>query len=537
LTGRIVAADSGRPVRRARVTVGVAGGASRSALTDDAGRFDVTELAAGRYVVTVTKTGFVTLSFGQRRPGQPPMPIAVADGERLEGVDFVLPRGGVITGRVLDETGDAVPGIGVRVFRSAYSQGERTLLPSGVDQTDDRGEYRVYGLAPGDYVVSAQPRGEGDFGPGRGQMQGGMQGPMQRPGAFGPEETQVTQGYAPTYYPGTPVAGEAGRVTVDVSQEVAGIDMLLQQVPFARVSGRVTMTSGAPRNGVVALTGDGVVAGPRGGQTTRLEADGAFSLASVPPGRYRLSVRALPPDSDTPMFASQAVTVSGVDVTGLVLSLGAGAELSGTVVAEGSGRGSGFDLGQIRISVRAPGRQLFGEGATATASPEGTFVVRGISAGPQLVNVSRLPRGWTLKQVLLGGRDVADVPIDVRGSERMTGAVVVITDRATEVSGIVRDNRGEPNVEATVVLFAADTDYWGPSSRRIDAVRPDQTGRFVARGLPAGEYFAAAVEVVEQGEWFDPQFLEGLTANATRVSLADGDVKTVDVRTAAPRQR
>jgi protocatechuate 3,4-dioxygenase beta subunit len=530
MTGRVVAADTGRPVRRARVTVGAGGGASRSALTDDAGRFDVTELAAGRYVVTVAKTGFVTLSFGQRRPRQPPMPLTVGEGQRLEGVDFQLPRGGVITGRVLDETGDAVPGILVRVMRSAYLLGERTLVQAGVDQTDDRGEYRVYGLAPGEYVVSAQPRAEGE-----GPMRGAFQRMM---GGGPPEEVEVPSGYAPTYYPGTTMASDAGRVTLDVSQEVAGIDLALLQVPFARVSGRVTAASGSPpRSGIVALQTEGVTAGPRGALNARLESDGAFSISSVPPGRYRLVARAVPADGDAQLLATQTVTVSGVDVSGLSLALGAGAELAGTVVAEGSGRGAGFDLSEVRVTVRSPGQQQpFGGAAAANPSPEGAFVVRGISAGPQLVTVARLPRGWSLKHVLLGGRDVADAPIDVRGTERMTGAVVVLTDRTTEVSGTVRDSRGNPSVEATVVFFPADSDYWGPASRRISAVRPDQTGQFVARGLPAGDYFVAAVEVVEQGEWFDPQFLEALRSGAQRVSLADGDVKAIDVRTEASSQ-
>lgn len=538
LTGRVVAAETGRPVRRARVAVGTGGGSSRSTLTDDAGRFEVTGLAGGRYTVTVSKTGFVTLSFGQRRPRQPPMPLTVGEGQRLEGVDFQLPRGGVITGRVLDENGDAVPGIPVRVLRSAYQMGERTLLPAGADQTDDRGEYRVFGLPPGDYVVSAQPRNEGE-GPMRGPMGGPMGGATGRGFGGGPLDViEAPSGYAPTYYPGTTVAGDAGRVTLDVSQEVGGIDMSLQQVPFARVSGRVTASTGSPpSSGLVALTTEGVTAGPRGGLTARIESDGAFVLSSVPPGRYRLVARAIPADGDTPLFASQTVTVSGVDLSGLTLAMGAGAELSGTVIAEGSGRGAGFDLSQVRVTLRAPGLQPFGGAAAGSTSPEGAFLVRGISAGPQLVTVARLPRGWSLKQVLLGGRDVSDLPIDVRGSERMTGAVVVLTDRATEISGNVQDSRGDPNVEATVVFFPVDSSSWGPASRRISAVRPDQTGRFVARGLPAGDYFAAAVDMVEDGEWFDPQYLEALVPGAMRVSLADGDVKTIEVRTGASPRR
>src|SRR5712691_5656974 len=215
ITGRVVAADTGRPVKRARVFVTAAelpGG--RGMLTDDAAVLDLTELPAGRYNLTVSKSGFVSLSYGQRRPLQAGTPLQLADGQQLKGIQFQLPRGSVVGGHVLDEDGDAMPGVVVRVMRYQYQQGERRLTPAGSAQTDDKGQYRVWGLMPGDYYVNATARGGGFGGPfgGAGGPGGGFGGPFGGRGGRGaggpvgaPQGGAADQdqtNYAPTYYPG-----------------------------------------------------------------------------------------------------------------------------------------------------------------------------------------------------------------------------------------------------------------------------------------------------------------------------------------------
>src|SRR5262249_3359767 len=110
-------------------------------------------------------------SYGQRRPLQAGTPLQLADAQQLSGIDFRLPRGSVIAGHVMDETGDPMPGIGVQVMRYQYAQGNRQLVPAGHAQTDDQGAFRVWRLNPGDYYVSAQSRtfnfgGRGGPGPG-----------------------------------------------------------------------------------------------------------------------------------------------------------------------------------------------------------------------------------------------------------------------------------------------------------------------------------------------------------------------------------
>src|SRR5262245_56712295 len=197
ITGRVVAADTGRPIRRARVLVTAGQIGARGALTDDDGVFELTDLPAGRYTLTASKTVFVALSYGQRRPFQAGTPLQLADGQQMKGLDFRLPRGSVIGGRVSDETGEPMPGVSVRVMRYQYAQGERQLTPAGTAQTDDRGAFRVWGLNPGDYYVmavvqnfdfgvraaAAQFFGGGGGGPGFGGRGGGGGG---RGGRGGP---------------------------------------------------------------------------------------------------------------------------------------------------------------------------------------------------------------------------------------------------------------------------------------------------------------------------------------------------------------
>src|SRR5205814_1639678 len=124
IAGRVLAADTGRPVKRARVFATAAelpGG--RGVLTDDAGLFQLVELPAGRYTLSVSKSGFVSLAYGQRRPLQAGTPLQLAEGQEIKDIDFRLPRGSVIAGHVYDETGDPMPGVLVRVLRYQYQQG------------------------------------------------------------------------------------------------------------------------------------------------------------------------------------------------------------------------------------------------------------------------------------------------------------------------------------------------------------------------------------------------------------------------------
>ena len=529
ITGRVLASDNGRPVKRARVFVTAAelpGG--RGVLTDDTGVFDFTELPAGRYTLTASKSGFIGLSYGQRRPLQAGTPLQLANGQQIQGIDFRLPRSGALAGHVFDEDGDAMPGVMVRIMRYQYMQGDRRLAPAGTAQTDDKGAYRVWGLNPGDYYVSAVTRIDGGGGGGRGGRGGGRGGNVAALLA-GPGEDQDRLSYAPTYFPGVTSISDARSISIGVSQEVLDVDFNLQLIHTSRVSGQVENPDGTrPSGGNVNLTPEG--AGGRGGlgvnYGSRIDWNGSFSIANVPPGRYALRARSN--DSDTPLSALQPLSVSGGDLSGVSVLLSTGGSFSGTVVFPSSRTAVPGDLTQVRVVTPSTDQTDMGPNVNARVDKDGHFTIEGVPAGPHLIrpNGGNALRGWVLKSVAIDGRDVTDTPIDVKGGQRISNVTLTFTDRLTEVDGAVTDEQGIPVTEFTVLAFSTDASTWRAQSRQIMTARPDQTGMFKIRGLPAGEYYMVTVDPAEQGEWFEPAYLDQHRAGAARLTLADGDVKT-----------
>ena len=494
ITGRVVASDNGRPVKRARVFITAAelpGG--RGMLTDDGGVFDFTELPAGRYTLTVSKTGFVSLSYGQRRPLQAGTPLQLADGEQLKGIQFQLPRGSVIGGRVLDEDGDAMPGVMVRVMRYQYQQGERRLTPAGNAQTDDKGQYRVWGLMPGDYYVNAVMRGR--------EFRRGLRRTWRlRAGAAAAaaprlrlrarnEQDQIN--YAPTYYPGVPSVNEAKAITVGLSQEVLDINFGMLLVRIARITGHVSNPDGTPvTSGNVNLLPE---TGRRAGQSDRHElrrphpvgrrvhdhqrAAGALhpARAGRTMGRRRSSARS--------RSASTARTSPTSPSSCRRARRSAGCSRSCPAQSNPP------DPTQFRISAPSTDQSDFGPQPNARVDKDGRFTLSGVSAGSHLIRAGGNSRGWILKSVTVGGRDVTDTPIQVRSGETVSNVVVVFTDRQNEINGTVTDEQGAPVPDFTVLAFPTDASLWRPQARQIMTARPDQTGKYRIRGLPPGEYY------------------------------------------------
>jgi hypothetical protein len=520
ILGRVLTADNGRPVKRARVFLtGAELPGGRGALTDDKGVFELVELPAGRYTVTVSKTGFVSLSYGQRRPLQAGTPLQLADGQQLKGVDFRLPRGSVIAGHVSDEDGDPMPGANVRVMRYQYLQGDRRLTPAGNAQTDDKGQYRVWGLMPGDYYVSAVARNAN---------LGGRGGPFGRGGGgrgMAQADDEESLAYAPTYFPGVPSVNEAKSVTVGLGQEALDIDFNLHLVRTTRISGRVTNPDGTPTtSGNLNLIAD--VAAGRGGQLgvnygSRIDWDGSFSIGNVPPGRYVLRARG--DDTVTPQFASVPISVGSGDLDDVTVVLMPGGNISGTVSFPAT-QGPAPDLTQVRVAAPSLDAGL-GQG-TARVDKEGRFTIEGLAAGPHVIRPQGQVRGWSLKSVMVGGRDVTDVPIEVRSGQNIANVAITFTDAQTEIGGMVTNEQGAPVTEYTVLAFSTNATYWRPLSRHIMTARPDQTGQFKIRGLPAGEYYVVTVDPSEQGEWFEPAYLDEHRLSASRVTVGDGETKT-----------
>lgn len=536
ITGRVLVADSGRPLKRARVMLTAPElPDGRGAQTDDQGVFDFTELPAGRYTLTASKTGFLTLSYGQRRPLQAGTPLQLGDGQQMRGLEFRLPRGSAVGGRVLDEDGDPMPGVTVLVERYQYLQGDRRLVPAGSAQTDDKGQYRVWGLMPGDYYVAAVVRNFGAFG-GRGGFGGGFGG---FPGGFGgrgasgpPAATDDEPiAYVPTYFPGVTSVNEARAVGLGIGQEVLEVDFNLQLVRASRISGTVTNPDGSPvTSGTINLMADGVGTAPGRGPIgvrlgSRIDWDGSFQILNIPPGRYTLRARG--DDREIPQFAAQPITVAG-DLSGLIVILAPSARITGTVSFDG---GQPPDLNQVRIVAPATDQAAFGgPNPNGRVDKEGQFTLEDVPAGAHWIRANGPLRGWSLKSVTVDGREMVDTPIELRSGQTLANVRVTFTNRLTEINGTVVNDQNVPMSELTVLAFPTDPTLWRPQARQIMTARPDQNGQYRIRGLPAGDYYLAVIDPGVQGEWFEPTFLEQHRLDATRVSLVDGDTKTKDFK-------
>jgi Carboxypeptidase regulatory-like domain len=534
IRGSVVAADNGSPIRRAQVRVTGQGAGSRVVTTDAQGRFEVRDLPAGRFTVSASKAGFVTLQYGQRRPSESGTPLELADAQMMDKLVIPLPRGSVISGRISDEFGEPVANAMVQAMRYGYQAGARRLLPAGSqnsrDTTDDQGQFRLFGLSPGEYVVSASLRtGTGDV----------------------VDPAAENTGYAPTYFPGTASAAEAQRVTVGVSQEQSGIMFSLIATRLVRVSGAVVNSQGTPvAAGNVMLTpagsrlGTGAMAQAFGG---RIEQGGQFRIMNVPPGRYVAQARTMngmngrggPGGRGGAMidgsaeFSRQDITVGGEDMDGVVLITSPGARITGQIVND---TGVALSIKPQQVSVGSRTLEIDpsmpGANTVSRVNDDFSFELNGVFE-PRVFRAN-LPQGWTLKAVLLNDVDITDTPLDVSPGQTISGLQMVITDRMTELNGRITEARGTAVTDVTVVVFAADETRWTYQSRFVRTARPDQDGRFQIRGLPPSErYLALAVQGLEDGQAGDPEFLASVRDRAVSVSLNDGEIRTLDLRWSA----
>lgn len=543
IRGVVVDGASGAPLRRAAVSLVIEEPdleASRVVATtaDTNGQFEFTGVPAGRVQVTASRTGY--FDYDNLWNGEPEEPQwqVVATGQRIQGVRIALYRGGVVTGRVLDEFGEPAAGVEVEVLRREpgdHGGSVRTISSAITPTTDDTGTFRVWGLAPGDYLVGARPN---------------------RFVADTNDAASRREGYATTFYPGTPSLANARAVRVTPGKDTGGVSFQLVSVPLSTVRGVVQLPP--ETDGRAVNLGVGLVAPQRlDGYVTRgarARNDGSFELSRLAPGTYQVTAR-LFQQGGVEFYGTTDVEVTGADVDGVYVPLRAGAIVRGRVVSD-----SGDPLTvPVMISLSAEGTTPPPGGRPVRSYSDGSFRLEG-AFGRQRVRAveARLIPGaeapginvralqdvtpatrplttWWLKSITMNGRDVTDEAIDF--DQGNVALEVVMTNRASSVRGTVAWNRAGGTRRPSVVVFVDDDTRWTRPSRLVGASEVDEAGRYDVRGLPPGErYLAVAVDGAARAVLAKPEMLAALRSLATPLRIDDGGVHELPL-TAVPRPR
>jgi hypothetical protein len=269
-------------------------------------------------------------------------------------------------------------------------------------------------------------------------------------------------------------------------------------------------------------------------------ADGTFLMTNVPPGEYVLDVRprtvapgAAPSEAE---FASIPLTVGGEDVTNLMIITGHGATISGRVIFEGGTQQTaaqempgpmGLRVVFLPADTNAP-RLPMGGMENGALGPNGQFQLTSI-IGKGTFRVSTSPQ-WSVRSVSLEGVDVTDTPYEIKPGANLSSLEIVITNVQSTVSGTVRMPTGELAKDYVVVFFPANLRDGEIPTRFIRTVRPDQDGKYVSKGLPPADYFAVAVESLEQGDQWNPEFQEGAKPRGRRFSLREGQTLALELQ-------
>jgi hypothetical protein len=503
----VVQDSNGRGLPQAQVVVMGMGPPSDLLVlhSDNAGRFEALGLAPGRYNVLASKAGY----FATDRHLADISGLMEVKEHDIRDVPLRLTPWGVITGRVEDDLREPITGARVRLMALTYENGRRLLRESAYPATtDDLGSYRIYGVRPGTYLVTA---------------------------TLGDVASADVPGYGLTFAPGADTPGQAQAIDVRAGDTRPGINVQLQRSLTVQVAGRVVSPDGA------ATTGGSLnlIPSQRSGSVVGLEIgasrdnNGNFAFRNVPPGDYVIqSYRGRSGSMREGDFGSLRVTVNDRDITGLTVQLSSGVSISGRVRLDTRDASPSFSAADFKI-VAVPvdfDTSPQSNWAESQATTDGAFELHGVS-GTRRLQVVNVPKGWAFRELRLGGVDVTDRPLLMNAS--VGGLEAVLTDRVSVLSGIVRDNQQRPVASSSVVVFSTDRDRWYWRSRFLRLAVSDGDGRYSVQGLPFGSYYVAVVDQPSnEGEdaWQDPAYLEAISRTATTTTVRDGDQSTLDLR-------
>lgn len=517
IMGRVVAASSGEAIEGANITIQTPTGRKTAKSAAD-GHFVLAGLPPGTYTVLATRDGFISKS---TRATLAATTAGSTVGDRVDLGDVALQQGSTIAGLILDGAGKAVAKAAVSVTRAVYSTpGKRLFMTEGKAESNADGEFRIAGLKPGNYFLSAQA-----------------------PGAN-----------ASTFFPGTTNASNASMIIVRSGLDALGMDVRLLPAPLVTISGRVISAVGTAASAFAVMvhpTGNGSGITRVAQLSTQVAADGRFSIPNVPPGTFVIeallmakvsaiansgSSASLSTAREMNESANVTVTVDGHDVPEIALTTVPATLVSGRVTIDG--RPLSEDMAKkMQVAVFDTEALSVLHSSFANLEPDSTFTAHVIPGRrimqvlPQSLPAAEMPNFGgpvALKFIKVFGLDVADDGFDV-DARAITDVEIAFTSKVTTANGHVTEG-DKPVAGAGVIVFSTEERHWTSSTaRRLRSASTGKDGSFSFAGLPDGSYYIVAVPGILEGEWAEPDYLKKLVPLATTFKIGEGETKTLEL--------
>jgi hypothetical protein len=528
---------------QAALTAFRTGNTLRAAVSDSAGRFVIRDVPPGTYTVTAEREGYFGGTVNNASNTAATSTAVVTAGGNAS-VSISMIAGATISGRVVIDGAPQV-GANVQAFSITYQNGYQVLQQAVSRTTDDRGEYRLFFLPPGEYLVAASPR------------QVGRPSIVTAGAASVPSPSQLVR----TFYPGTADSASALALRTRGSEEIPGIDIAIRTEKTYKVSGKVVnyVPLNALRDQAIPLGRGGAISTPiitsdvgfalhdpevpddMGGRTigaiqlrpsgNALSAD--FEVTGVLPGSYdwRASVQEVPADGVLqPSTAIIPIEVRGSDVTGLVLEIYQTVPVTGTVTIDGSAPARSPVRVWLQVegaSAKRPGYQQIASRVVQADAQTGSFTIPGIQIGRfHLMLGNGLSPDLYIEDVRQSGQSVFDAGF-VMTRDTPAPLQVSLRSGAGTVEGTVLDASKKPVGGASIALIP-------PASSRQNRARyqtatSDATGRFFIRNVIPGDYKIFAWPDVDGGAYFNARFLSRYEERGRSIHVGQGSTTRIEI--------